>query len=401
MSKAFKIPAANVEQLQAKLAELAKRQAKIAKKGQINDMTPISLVIGEKVVEPSKNLKTPPRVYYMCEVTGLAPKLAGWMFIATLQHEEGGTILRIVPTADVAEGALKAYRESKPACDHCKVNRKRNDTFVVRSDSGEVKQVGRNCLADFLGVHSPEYHARLAELLAAAGNAAEEYEGGGGGSSAPVEDLAAFLAYAACAIRLEGWMSRTKARMNPDGPRATADAAWSWMHPTPLMKNVPQPEEQDYKLANEALAWTDNKLSESDNLSDYEHNLRVAVVGDIVTHRLAGITASLIGYYERAMGKAIMAKQAVAAGHVGTVGVRGDFVLTLAQVFSLDGQFGTTHIHRFVSPEGAIVVWKTGTVKLEVGEYVVKGTVKKHSDYKGTPQTELTRCKAEKIASVH
>lgn len=405
MAKQFKIPAGNVERLKAKLADLAKRQAKIAKKGNLADVTPISLIVGEKVVEfkkdPITNLPTPARIYFMCEVTGLSPKLAGWTFIATLQHEEGGTILRTVPTVELEDGALKAYRNSKPVCDHCKVNRKRNDTFVVRNDSNVIKQVGRNCLADFLGVQSPDHLARMAELLAAAGGMAEEYEGWGSAGE-PVEDIGSFLAFAACAIRNEGWLSRTKAR-EQGSYRATADLAWAWMHPVPGSKDKnPLPEEQDFKLATDALAWTDEHLTneESDKLSDYEHNLRVAVVGGIVTSRLAGITASLITYYERAIGKEILSKKAIAAGHVGTVGKRETFLLTLAQVFSVESQYGVTHIHKFVTAEGAVVVWKTGSSKLEAGEYKVKGTVKFHGDYKGTPQTILSRCVAEKVTSI-
>ena len=33
------------------------------------------------------------------------------------------------------------------ACEHCGQDRRRNDTYVLQSDSGAWKQVGRNCLA--------------------------------------------------------------------------------------------------------------------------------------------------------------------------------------------------------------------------------------------------------------
>ncbi len=431
-NKTFKIPAQNLEALRAKIAELAKRAAKIAKKGNLLYATTIGLEVGERVLEPSEvvvgsvcengvvtKLYAPPSVYFICTVTGTTPKLAGWSFIATLQHEEGGTILRQVPTASYPEGTLNRFRQAGPACEHCNYNRRRNDTFVVRHDDGAVKQVGRNCLADFTGIKSPEALAALAELLAAAGEAAELSEGGGFGGGVVTEDIGAYLAYVAAAIRHDGWTSRTKAREAQEaggGAAATADTAWTVMHPTPGdtrrrerdgLWTAPTP--RDIELAKTALTWSDAHLTEADpnTLGDYEHNLRVAMVGGIVTHRLAGIVASLISYYERAQGKILRAKAAESikdaankAGYVGTVGKRCNFKASLVAVFDFTSNYGVVHVHKFLTPEGAVLVWKTGTDKLDLGSYEVVGSVKEHAEYKGELQTVITRCKATKLAVV-
>lgn len=402
--RVFKIPAGNLGLLTAKIADLAKRADKVAKKGALVDYTPIGLIVGEKVVEPQKDpvtlLPLPARVYFLCEVTGMTPKLAGWSFIATLQHEDGGTILRTVPTANVAEGLLKKYRKATPACDHCKVNRKRNDTFVVRHDDGTVKQVGRNCLADFTGCKSPQAIAAMAQFLATAAGLAEDCAGEGWGKGEIIENVADYLAFVAMAIRMNGWMSRTKAREQDQfGAQATANVAWSMMHPSPNQKLI-LPTEQDAVLASKALAWTDAKLtegSEADTLSDYEHNLHVAVAGGVVSFRLAGIIASLISYYERAVGAEKLKNAAINAGHVGTVGKRETFTLTLAQVFSRETDYGVQHIHKFLTAEGAIVIWKTTSEKLELGDYEVKGTVKAHDEFRNQPQTILTRCVCKRL----
>ena len=420
-NKTFKIPAQNLEALRAKIAELAKRAAKIAKKGNLLDATTIGLEVGERVLEPSEvvvgsvcengvgtKLYAPPSVYFICTVTGTTPKLAGWSFIATLQHEEGGTILRQVPTASYPEGTLNRFRQAGPACEHCNYNRRRNDTFVVRHDDGAVKQVGRNCLADFTGIKSPEALAALAELLAAAGEAAELSEGGGFGGGVVTEDIGAYLAYVAVVIRSKGWVSRTKAREEGRDYAATADVAWNWMHPG-IATSAAVPEPRDIELAKTALTWSDTHLTEADpnTLGDYEHNLRVAMVGGIVTHRLAGIVASLISYYERAQGKILRAKAAESikdaankAGYVGTVGKRCNFKASLVAVFDFTSNYGVVHVHKFLTPEGAVLVWKTGTDKLDLGSYEVVGSVKEHAEYKGELQTVITRCKATKLAVV-
>lgn len=56
----------------------------------------------------------------------------------------------------------------------------------------------------------------------------------------------------------------------------------------------------------------------------------------------------------------------------------------------------TVYIHTFITPEGNLLVWKTGigNIKVDEGDSVqITATVKEHSEYKGDKQTILTRCK--------
>lgn len=416
--RTFKIPAKNLAALQENIAKLAKRAEKVAKRGNLADATPIALTVGEKISEKVSEREDGCKVYFVCEVTGMTPKLAGWTFIATLQHEDGGTILRSAPTASFPEGTLNRFRTATSACEHCKYNRKRNDTFVVRNDDGRVMQVGRNCLADFTGVQSPEALAAMAELIASAGELCEMYEmyeSGEGGRGEIVEDITAYLAYVAAAIRIHGWVSRTKARESYDmggTALATADRAWTAMHPTPFTRKEDCSDitDADRLLAESAIAYTESSLTEalSSSLSDYEHNLRVACNGSVVTARLAGIVASIIGYYERAQSKIQQAKVAAeisargaTAGYVGEIKKKGTFRVSLVAVFSFSSTYGVTNVHKFATVEGNLLVWKTGTEKLALGEYVLTGTVKEHAVYKGRNgdelQTVVTRCKAELV----
>lgn len=396
----YRIPAANINALRADLAKLQARAEKIAKKGDLADVTPIGLEIVERVVEGEK-------VFFICRVTGSTPKLAGWTFIATLQHEEAGTILRSVPTASFPEGTLTRFREATPACDHCRYNRRRNDTFVVRHDDGAVKQVGRNCLAAFTGVTNPDALAAMAEFVALAGQIADAAQSEGGPRAEVVSSTETFLGYVVCSIRESGWLSRTKAR--DLGGRATADHAWTAMHPTPMTRREDRlfPTDADRALALTALGWVnehfDNATSES--LGDYEHNLRVALAGGMVTHRLAGIVGSAIGYYERAIGRIltnkVAAERRAAANEVGWVGTpkkRETFSVTLVAVFDYESTYGVVHAHKFLTSTGAVIMWKTGSDKLDLGEYTLTGSVKEHSEYRGEKQTVVTRCKAEKVA---
>ncbi len=41
-------------------------------------------------------------------------------------------------------------------CDYCKKDWiVRRDTYIVKNDKGEIRQIGSNCLSDFLGHPNP------------------------------------------------------------------------------------------------------------------------------------------------------------------------------------------------------------------------------------------------------
>jgi hypothetical protein len=402
----YKIPASNLAYLESKIAELARKAARRALRGALADETPIGLTVLDTVVEeqpahPLTGKRPPAKVYKIVEVTGKAPCIAGWTFVATLQHEGEGTIVRTVPTADVADGELAAYRSAPPACDYCQTDRRRGDTFVLRSDDGLLKQVGRSCLGAFLGGLSPDGAASRAEWLAAADDlcGAAGEDGWAGGRSVETATLESYLAFVAAAIRQDGWMSRTAAR--DTNRQATADTALTCgLWPSPMLPAAQRlyATDEDITLATGAIAYATANLSP---VSDYEHNLDVVLRAGVITHRTAGIAASLIPWYQRALGRELerrrQAQLGAASQHVGVVGKRESFgVCVLERVFSIETQYGVLHIHKFADAQGNILVWKTGSAKLESGrQYTVKGTVKAHDEYKGTKQTTLTRAAVE------
>lgn len=59
----------------------------------------------------------------------------------------------------------------------------------------------------------------------------------------------------------------------------------------------------------------------------------------------------------------------------------------------------TFYAHTFKDSDGNVLTWKTQkSLALTYGDLVkVKGAIKKHTEYKGEKQTELTRCKVEEV----
>jgi len=85
--------------------------------------------------------------------------------------------------------------------------------------------------------------------------------------------------------------------------------------------------------------------------------------------------------------------KAASSGFVGTVGEKIIATLTCEAVFDVDTNYGTLHINKFRDEGGNSVVWKTSSKRFDVGLAVtLKGAVKKHEEFRGEKQTELTRC---------
>jgi len=79
--------------------------------------------------------------------------------------------------------------------------------------------------------------------------------------------------------------------------------------------------------------------------------------------------------------------------HVGTVGERREFTLTVGKVFSFEGIYGTTYINICKDADGNVIVYK-GSNGYEEGETLtVKATVKAHDEREGVAQTLIARPK--------
>jgi hypothetical protein len=88
-----------------------------------------------------------------------------------------------------------------------------------------------------------------------------------------------------------------------------------------------------------------------------------------------------------------IAAERATSQHVGTVGERRDFTLTVNKVFSFEGQFGFTFINICKDAAGNVIVYK-GSNGYDEGETLtVKATVKAHDERDGVAQTIIARPK--------
>ncbi len=334
-------------------------------------------------------------------VEGESPKYQGWSFLAALDHLSGdaGEAVNVIRAVPGAAKLPTEYRTRGPVCDHCKTKRRRGATYVVQHDDGRTVQVGSTCIADFLGRDALRA-AALAELLASIASACDdEDEGGSWGSARETEfRLDDVLGYVAMAIRHAGWIPRSRTR--EEGGLATADLAM-------IIREIKRTgryqrgeedlralnlEEGDVARVERAVAWAEAIPEDTD--SDYLHNLRAIARCNLVTHKTLGLAASIIAACEREDAKRAAKDRPAAPAYFGKVKERARFVLTCVGYSAFDTLYGTTHLFRFQDSNGSVAVWKASSQQeiRQGGTYTIVGTVKEHGEYKGRPQTVLTRC---------
>lgn len=402
VSQVFNIRSERLEWFKDKMAKLGRRASKMG-------LVAPSFTLGEMFsvlkIDETSGARTYLR-YFPATITGSAPKYAGWTIVATIATLEGGEVL----LRSISDKPLPLrFRDagSAKSCDHCKTSRKRLETFVVLSDAGEYKQVGRQCIADFLGHKSPE------TLAAMAGYVAEAFAfGEGGGSSDAAGSLAIdyYLGYVASAMNAYGWLSRTKAK--DVGGNPTANLAHDHAEFSPefqrslkrLGEKRLEVTEVDTKRATTAIDWATELTDAEVEANDYLYNVRTIVRAGQVEHKTAGYAASVIIACEKAMDRVRQAAEKPVSNYVGTVKERQLFTVKVERILETQSDFGVSYLHMMTDEVGNDIKW-FGSSRLyhPGGEYrmvnegetlVIKATVKAHQEYKGRKQTLVTRAEA-------
>lgn len=348
---------------------------------------------------PAELPGAPPVKYEAVDVAvvGETPHLAGWELVAVIEHEEGENLTRPVPGV---EANISVYRDAPPHCDHCGTTRHRLETFIVRNESGVLSQVGRNCLADFLGGQSPQAVLWLAGWISEVGS--DDFWSFGGMKMAYVVEPETFLGTVAALIRIDGWMGRTKAR--EWGKVATVDDAWVIHFPP----KSPDRKYREWRAAREttdadretgkaALAWA--RELPPDDPNEYRSNLgRVARKEAWVARRI-GLGGSAVSSYLREMEREVAFRKAAEGykrEHVGTVGERlRGLDLELVSAKSFEGDYGPRTLVVLVDSERRRFKWWASGSKYTTSEPGTKlhvdATVKKHEEWKGMLETVLSR----------
>lgn len=382
------------EILASRRGAFEKQMARLARKASKLGIEAPSYTMGESVIVDRSTVTEGGQTHnYKVEiipttVTSSVVKYAGWTFVAALQHlAEGETLLRA--TSDIELPV--AYRMAGPVCDHCKRDRKRRDTYVVCSDAGEFKQIGRSCIADFLGHKTPEQLAMLAEFVA---DSMGHDDYCAGGDNEEIADTLGFMSTVMTLVRIHGFAGKKVAEET--GRWTTAMEAFEVLFgrgekTRELRKMVEEAAiPADLEKAQLAIDWI---LNLEGDLNDFLHNVRAVVRVGGIKARTKGYAAALSVAYARAMDEIRERATRPESKHVGEIGQRLVFAATVHKIVAMESQFGTTHLHIMSDADGNDLKWFGSSTLGEEGATVTfKGTVKAHDDYKGRAQTVISRC---------
>lgn len=346
------------------------------------------------------------------EVTTETPAYNGWNFLASICQTEEGNVIRAIPGYDVPG----EYREGDHRCDHCNTVRRRRDTYIVRHDDGRTLRVGSSCLRDFLQHASPSQLTTAARYCFEAHSLGESAQHaswlGGAGPVQPYRvDLEEFLVYVAQTVLTDGYfVTRKLARER--GTCSTSQFAMNMMLGGAREMEITSEARQ---LAQTAREWVlasfcaldldnpdldgqdilDGLTSVSKNTNDFEHNLYVVARSEAIEPRLAGIAAYIVEAYRRSLPK----PEVAVSSFVGEPKARlRDIEVTFTKVVQREADgYNTMYDKTFCvmrDAAGNVLVWSaSGLQDFETGKpYILTGTVKEHSTYKGVCQTILSRC---------
>lgn len=339
------------------------------------------------------------------KLTGETPVVNGHVLVAHLENKNGFTVIREMKGQECpAEYQNADIRR----CDHCKVDRMRYVSYVIRNVStGKVFQVGSTCVNSFCDTTKAEDLLNWASFFTIDVSDMGEGDGYGGGWGPIKMSLQSVLYLATSLIKDFGFTSRSRAQET--GQDSTADTIrtlltspraeklWKEMYAKFKEKNPPTPEEiqaeTDY-----ALDYWRNMPEAEARKSNFNWNLWVLAKGDYVAYDEVGYVAYIPEFMRRM--KEEEAKQEARGRledkkHIGKVGEKITVSLRFLKMIAFEGVYGYTYLHIFNDLEGNEFQWKASSnQQMKEGQvYELKGTVKEHKKFNQIPQTCLTRCK--------
>lgn len=364
-------------------------------------------VIGEEMRRDSRAMLGDPSNKYndvfhkfiLVDVEGTAV-VGEWEFVATLDMRESGNVIRRYNT----EVELPEYYKTSPnVCDHCRTARDRKNLYVVRNlETGEFKQVGGNCLMSYSGINL-EYAAALMDgidHLCSYDNLYDNDFGFGGTRYYPVSTI---ISYAATIVGKVGYF-------NADYRLSTRSMVSDVLFESNIRKGVSdlnivlkdnyfnvQFTESDFTADNsEQVNAIIDYYKSLDDRSEFVHNIQTIISGGYASYKDLGyLCYTPQGYAKHLANEVERAKRnQEIRDHWGEVGKRYKNVKVedMRRVAAYNTDFGVMNIWQIIIEGGIVLTWKSSVYP--EGEFEnVSFTIKEHSEYKGTKQTIVTRCK--------
>lgn len=299
------------------------------------------------------------------------------------------------------------YFSSNPcSCDYCKTDRKRNKTYlVVNRETGEWKQLGKECLKLFVAGIDVDAIATFESFIKEAECAANPVDEFFYNRRFKFVKVADALALACAVYRERGYLATRDSVGNSN----------DLCNKNIVQRKLTQQYGCDSDFLNitnstrgkiDAMTFKSDINAVKDAIGDIEQlpddpyysNLKVIVANEYVPLNKLGLLVSIpkaIDRYEKEKRRQEeKEKLAAESNYLGSVGekISVNFV-SGREVACCETQFGLLHIYEFKDASGNVIVWKSSSGKEIPESGKISGTVKAHEEYNGIKQTIILRAK--------
>lgn len=396
-AEAFGLPAIVVGRTQSAVYEIRREFAKDG------DRVFESLVRVNESTAPSADRVT------LAECTIRYPilKLGHWRVVAevesapTAEEETLNFVWGIYAPAALEAQLQLRFRHHSLQCEHCNTDRRRNSTFVlIDDDTGALKEVGNNCLADFTGV-DPARMLFLAKMFRSVRLLEEEFASA---SKRPVEMATSeWLTRCLFVVEQWGWCSSQTAREYGTEPTwaIASKLPFRLSREPSLAAEYDRAYERLQLLAKTVISWSLTQPASGDGL--FEANLRLLLARETVSlgdNRQLAFCAAAVPSYRRFRAQQEEAAARAVSHHVSTVGEKIVTALTLVRVHDWETRFGTQWRITMRDDAGNTYSWKTGSPPRELLEedkigkrFLAQGKIKAHEEWEGNAITALSHVK--------
>lgn len=367
-----------------KVDELTKAFNKYAKKAKAVGLNP-TMAIGEpyaKKIDVYENdhinhvtVKTGTTIIEVVDVEIDFPtyKLGDYTVIAVIEHGDNNKNL-VYPCGDYE--VPKHYFTAKGICEHCNTKHRRVKTIVLRDKNDNYKQVGKACLKEYTGVDDYDIASAYATITCII---ADNDANNGWYGEAPKEtkytETVDYLAKCIHHIKKNGYLK--------DKTKYEA-CEIDYYDIT----------KEDYNDAEAVINFFTNYDTENDV---FFNNLKVAVTNEY-TRKVNGFIAYAYVAWQKEIEKAKAKEANATVEYFGEVGQKFKDIEVEGQVITgYSTAYGWTNIIRFTDNNNHVYIWKTAndieTDNNGIYRGKISGTVKEHTEYRGTKQTIVTRVK--------
>ena len=337
-----------------------------------------------------------------------------WAFGGSVEPSgvEGKNFVNVnLPGKDLGFIVPTRYFSSNPCtCDYCKTNRKRNKTYlVVNRETGEWKQLGKECLKLFVTGIDVDAIATFESFIKEAEDAANPADEFFYNRRFKFVKVADALALACAVYRERGYLATRDSVGNPN----------DFSNKNIVQRKLAQQYGYDSDFLNisnsvrneidEIAVKTDTAIAKEDTEvaiemvkrfpdEPYYNNLKVIVENEYIPLNKLGLLVSIPKaidrYEEEKKRQEEKERLATKSNYIGSVGdkIEVDFV-SGREAACCETQFGLLHIYEFKDASGNVIVWKSSSGKEIPESGKISGTVKAHEEYNGVKQTVILRAK--------